>query len=138
MCDYLIVGCSNDEVVKEMKDKNPIIPFNERIEILKSIKYVDEVVEQTRELYLNKLKAAEVYKFNRMFVGDDWKNSKKFDDLESNLNKLNIDLVYFAYTKGTSSTKINKILDDYKFSNIGTLSDIQGCCQIGDCVIKDT
>ena len=46
MCDYLIVGCSNDEVVKEMKNKNPVIPFNERLEILKSIKYIDEVVEQ--------------------------------------------------------------------------------------------
>ena len=117
MCDYLIVGCSNDEVVKEMKNKNPVIPFNERLEILKSIKYIDEVVEQTRDLYINKIKAAEIYKFNKMFVGDDWKNSEKFNNLESNLAKLNIELVYFPYTKGTSSTKINKILDDYKFNN---------------------
>ena len=115
MCDYLIVGCSNDEVVQEMKNKKPVIPFNERIEILKSIRYVDRVVEQTRELYINKLKAAKIYKFNKMFVGDDWKSSEKFNVLGKKLSLLGIELVYFPYTKGTSSTKINQILDKYEF-----------------------
>jgi glycerol-3-phosphate cytidylyltransferase len=66
---------------------------------------------------VNKIKAAEIYKFNKMFVGDDWRGSEKFNDLEVSLAKLNIDLVYFPYTKGTSSSKINKILNDYKFSD---------------------
>ena len=87
MCDYLIVGCSNDQVVWEMKNKNPVIPFDERIEILKSIKYVDEVVEQTIELYKNKLLAVELFKFHKMFVGDDWKNSSKFKILENKLKE---------------------------------------------------
>ena len=111
MCDYLIVGCSSDGVVREMKNKNPIIPYKERVEILKSIKYVDEVVEQTREMYLNKLKAVELFNFNKMFVGDDWKGSEKWVKLEQGLEKMNVEIVYFPYTKTTSSTKINNILD---------------------------
>ena len=117
MCDYLIVGCSNDQVVWEMKKKNPVIPFDERIEILKSIKYVDEVVEQTIELYKDKLLAVELFKFHKMFVGDDWKNSSKFKILENNLKEKKIDLVYFPYTKKTSSTKINKILEEYRLND---------------------
>ena len=117
MCDYLIVGCSNDQVVWEMKNKNPVIPFDERIEILKSIKYVDEVVEQTIELYKNKLLAVELFKFHKMFVGDDWKNSSKFKILENKLKEKKIDLVYFPYTKKTSSTKINRILEEYRLND---------------------
>lgn len=43
-CDFLIVGVSTDEVVKENKNKTPIIPFNERIAIVESIKYVDKAI----------------------------------------------------------------------------------------------
>ena len=62
------------------------------------------------------MKAFHIYKFDKMFVGDDWKGSNKFNDLEKELLSLGSELVYFPYTKSTSSTKINKILDDYKFN----------------------
>ena len=117
MCDYLIVGCSNDQVVWEMKNKNQLYHLMKESEILKSIKYVDEVVEQTIELYKDKLLAVELFKFHKMFVGDDWKNSSKFKILENKLKEKKIDLIYFPYTKKTSSTKINKILEEYRLND---------------------
>ena len=45
-CDYLIVGVSTDELVQSYKSKTPIIPYDERAEIVRSIRYVDEVVPQ--------------------------------------------------------------------------------------------
>lgn len=104
-CDYLIVGVSTDELVEEYKNKVPVIPFEERIEIVKSIKYVDEVVPQiNRDKYL----AWEEIKFDVMFVGDDWKGNKLFEELEIKLKFEGIDIVYFPYTKGTSSTILRK------------------------------
>ncbi len=46
LCDYLIVGVSTDELVKSYKNKTPIIPFEERMEIVRACRYVDEVVPQ--------------------------------------------------------------------------------------------
>ena len=66
-CDYLIVGVSTDELVEQYKHKTPVIPYEERVEIIKSIRYVDEVVPQ---LNRDKYEAWEKYHFDRMFVGD--------------------------------------------------------------------
>jgi glycerol-3-phosphate cytidylyltransferase len=105
-CDYLIVAVSIDELVG-YKDKRSVIPFEERIKIVESIRYVDQVVPQEN---MDKLAAYEKYKFNVMFVGDDWKGTKKWDAIESELRKHNVDVIYFPYTKGISSTLINETL----------------------------
>ena len=76
-CDFLIVAVSTDELVKEYKNKLPVVPFEERKAIVESIKYVDKVVTQET---MNKMNAFEKYKFNAMFVGDDWKGTEYFDD----------------------------------------------------------
>ena len=82
-CDFLIVAVSTDELVQEYKNKLPVIPFEERKAIVESIKYVDKVVPQET---MNKMKAFEKYKFNAMFVGDDWKGTEKWNNLEKELN----------------------------------------------------
>jgi glycerol-3-phosphate cytidylyltransferase len=105
-CEFLIVGVSVDELVA-YKHKKPVIPFTERIQIISAIKYVDLAVPQEN---MNKMEAWEKYRFNVMFVGDDWKNTPKWNDLESQFNKKGVDIVYFPYTKGTSSTLINEVL----------------------------
>ena len=110
MCDYLIVGCTTDELVRQRKNKVPIIPHKERVEILSSIKYVDQVVSQDS---MDKFEAYDKYKFNIMFVGDDWKGHPKWQQMEQNFNALKVKIIYFPYTRNTSSTKINKILDSY-------------------------
>ena len=111
-CDFLIVAVTTDKLVRERKNKDPIIPLKERMQILKSIKYVDEVVVQNT---MNKISAFKKYNFNIMFVGDDWKNTDSWNEIENEFKKLNVKIKYFPYTKSTSSTKINKVLDTYKF-----------------------
>tara|TARA_B100001115_G_scaffold183047_1_gene180786 strand:+ start:685 stop:1137 length:453 start_codon:yes stop_codon:yes gene_type:complete len=106
-CDYLIVGVSTDELVQEYKNKRPIITFDQRIEIIKSIKYVDEVVVQRDR---DKLSALHKIGFNIMFVGDDWKGSKIFLELESKFQKHGVEIFYFPYTKNISSTSLRSTL----------------------------
>ena len=106
-CDYLIVGVSTDELVQDYKNKRPIITFDQRIEIIKSIKYVDEVVVQKDR---DKLTALHKIGFNIMFVGDDWKGSKIFLELESKFQKHGVEIFYFPYTKNISSTSLRSTL----------------------------
>lgn len=110
-CDYLIVGISTDELVQKAKNKIPIIPFEERMEIVKSIKYVDMVVPQYDK---DKLKAYMRYKFDVMFVGDDWKGSEIFSKCEKELSKYGSKVIYFPYTQGTSSTILREKLLNVK------------------------
>ena len=100
-CDYLIVGVSTDELVAEYKHKMPVVPYEERAAIVESIKYVDKVVPQTDR---DKLAAQERLGFHVMFVGDDWKGAELFMRVETALAERGVDVVYFPYTKGTSST----------------------------------
>ena len=106
-CYYLIVGVSTDELVKSYKHKAPIIPYNERIAIIEAIKYVDEVVPQENR---NKLEAFNKLKFDIMFVGDDWKGSPIFEDVEKKLKENNVKVIYFPYTKHISSTLLRSKL----------------------------
>lgn len=106
-CDYLIVAVSTDELVEEYKHKTAIIPFAERLEIVCSSQYVDEVVPQENR---DKLEALKNLKFDVMFVGDDWKGSPLFNELEEEFAKRDVDIVYFPYTEGTSSTILREKL----------------------------
>ncbi|NMP15140.1 adenylyltransferase/cytidyltransferase family protein [Thalassotalea sp. Y01] len=107
-CDYLIVGVTSDELCMSAKNKQPIIPFQERMEIVENIKFVDEVVPQ---MNYDKMEAWNNYKFDRMFVGDDWKGTDKWNKIEQEFAKLGCEIVYFPYTSHTSSTKLRNVLD---------------------------
>lgn len=106
LCDKLIVGVSIDELVK-YKNKKSVIPFEERIEIVRNIKYVDSAIPQYE---IDKFKVWEKLKFDILFVGDDWYESASWKDMENRFKEVNVRVVYFPYTKGTSSTLINDIL----------------------------
>lgn len=108
MCDHLIIGVTSDELVS-YKGKTAVIPFRERMEIVSSIKYVDTVVGQYD---IDKFKAWEKLKFDRLFVGDDWFDSDTWNVYEQKLNEVGVDVVYFPYTIGTSSTIIKDILEN--------------------------
>lgn len=110
LCDRLIVGVTTDELVS-YKNKKAVIPFEERIEIVSSIKYVDVCVPQNS---MDKLEAYERLKFNIMFVGDDWYKTKKWEDIETNLKDNGVKIVYFPYTKSTSSSLINETLSNLR------------------------
>ena len=111
ICDKLIVGVSTDDLVQTYKHKVPVIPFTERLEIVRSIKFVDSVVAQEN---MDKMVLWEKLKYDIMFVGDDWQKTDKWQEIENKFEILGVKIVYFPYTKGTSSTKINNILDDYR------------------------
>jgi glycerol-3-phosphate cytidylyltransferase len=106
-CDYLIVGVTVDELVS-YKGKHSVIPYKERFEIIESIKYVDMVVPQES---MDKLAAWEKYHFDAIFVGDDWKGTEKWNKIESDFKVRGVDVVYFPYTKGTSSTLLTKVIE---------------------------
>lgn len=107
LCEYLIVGVSTDELVSSYKNKTPVIPYPERFEIVGAVRYVDKVVPQeTRD----KLAAYDQYKFDVMFVGDDWKGNALFEKVEKELKEKGSDVVYFPYTLSTSSTFLTTVL----------------------------
>ena len=106
-CDRLIVGVSTDELVVEYKRKKPVIPFEERAEIVSALKCVDEVVPQKHR---DKVAAYHEIKFDIMFVGSDWKGSDLFNEVESELAGHGVDVVYFEYTSNVSSTSLQSTL----------------------------
>ena len=106
-CDRLIVGVSTDEVVREYKRHDPIVPFAERMAIVQAIRYVDEVVAQTT---MDKFAAWERLRFNRLFHGNDWKGSAMYNAVEAKLKAVGVEVVYFEYTQGTSSTLLGERL----------------------------
>ncbi|WP_240795446.1 adenylyltransferase/cytidyltransferase family protein [Aquibacillus halophilus] len=107
-CEYLIVGVSTDDLVTEYKSKKPTIIYEDRKTIVEGIRYVDEVVPQISR---NKFTAWEHLLFNVMFVGDDWKGNALFNELEKQFNEVDVDIVYFPYTKGVSSTMVKEKMD---------------------------
>ncbi len=113
MCDFLVVGVTVDELVA-YKNKKAVISFEERIAIIDAIKYVDQTVPQTS---MDKLSAWKEVNFDIMFVGDDWKGTKKWEKIENELSKVGVKIVYFPYTRGTSSTLINQTLVDLRSRN---------------------
>lgn len=103
--DILIVGVNTDELVESYKS-TPIIPFDERIALMKAIKYPDIVIPQRSLNHADKVKKLN---FDVFVVGDDWVG--KYDYLKD----LGVDVVYFPYGAGVSSTNLKqKIYENYE------------------------
>lgn len=107
-CDYLIVAVTTDELVS-YKNKKAVIPYEERARIVAALKVVDQVVPQVN---MNKMEAWEKYHFDAMFVGDDWKGTEKWQRYEEEFRSVGVDIVYFPYTRGISSTIIESKLSN--------------------------
>ena len=107
MCDKLIVGVTTDELVY-YKGKKAMIPYSDRAEIVRSIKYVDAVVPQSD---MDKLAMCKKLGAIVMVVGDDWYGTEKWLEYEKQFSQEGIKIVYFPYTKGISSTMINEALN---------------------------
>ena len=107
MCDQLIVGVTVDDLVA-YKNKKAVIPYQERLEIVRSIKYVDATIAQES---MDKFKMWEKLKFDVLFVGDDWFETEKWKEIEEQFKEVGVKVVYFPYTKSTSSTVLNETLE---------------------------
>ena len=106
-CDHLIVGVSTDELVQSEKGKTPVIPFDERVEIIKALRYVDEVVTQPNK---DKVEAWNKYHFHKMFVGSDWKGTPQWKLIEEQFKPLGVEIVYLPHTDGVSSTELTTLI----------------------------
>ena len=106
LCDKLIVGVTVDNLV-EYKRKRPIIPFEDRIEIVRNIKWVDAAIPQDS---LDKFEAWERLKFDILFVGDDWYKTESWQAMEEKFKQVGVRIMYFPYTKGISTTLITYAL----------------------------
>jgi cytidyltransferase-like protein len=109
-CDYLIVGVVTDEGVMNNKKTMPYVPFSERIEIVRSCKYVDEAVEiplnvgDTYEMYRR-------YQFDVQFSGSDYEEDPNWLAKQTYLRNHGSDMVFFPYTQSTSSTKLKQLIE---------------------------
>lgn len=106
MCDKLVVGVTTDELVS-YKNKKAVIPFEERLEIVRANQYVDAAIPQSS---MNKFEMWEKLRFDVMFVGDDWFASDKWKEFDEQFKSVGVKIVYFPYTKGVSSTLLNEVL----------------------------
>lgn len=108
-CDRLVVGVLADECVVKGKKKWPVIPLNERMEIIGALKYVDEV-DITTEPLLNKVTAWEKYRFDAMFSGDDHMHDDwNMEGEEEALMARGAVLVFFPYTRSVSTTLLQDL-----------------------------
>lgn len=98
LCDYLIVGVSTDELIIESKGLSPLIPFEERISIVKAISYVDEAIPQANK---NKQAIVDQYMIDAISVGSDWRGKYP---------PVSCEMVYFDYTPNVSSTILKQKL----------------------------
>ena len=116
LCDKLVVGVTVDDLVA-YKGKHAMIPFEDRIEIVRSIKYVDAAIPQYD---MDKLTACKKLGATILFVGDDWYATEKWQEYEKEFAKAGIKIVYFPYTRGISSTKITEALKNqpYMYFNL--------------------
>ena len=106
MCDKLVVGVTVDDLVT-YKGKHAMIPYEDRLEIVRSIKYVDAAIPQND---MDKVEACRKLGASYLFVGDDWFETPKWNDYEKQAAEYGIKIIYFPYTQGISSTKISNAL----------------------------
>lgn len=106
-CDRLIVGAVSDDVVLAIKGRPPVIPLQERMEILSHLTAVDEVIA---DRHANKFETWQEIHYDVICKGDDWKDTPKGDRLEADLAKVGARVEYFPYTHHTSSSLLRDVL----------------------------
>lgn len=105
MCKHLIVAVGTDEFMQERKHRKSVLKYEQRIEIVKAIKYVDEVVAETD---LDKVGAYKKYKFDVMFAGEDHLCEPIYIRATKELASLGVDTIYIPRKIHSSSTQIRE------------------------------
>ncbi|MEU8570674.1 adenylyltransferase/cytidyltransferase family protein [Streptomyces pathocidini] len=107
-CDYLVAGVVSDEVAELAKGRAPMVPLIERLEIVRSIRFVDAAFVETVP---DKLETWKQVRFDVIFKGDDWRGTPKGDRLERDFETVGVGVVYFPYTVHTSSTQLRSAVE---------------------------
>ncbi|GAB2939240.1 adenylyltransferase/cytidyltransferase family protein [Streptomyces mayteni] len=106
-CDYLVAGVVSDEMAELAKGRPPVIPLVERLEIVRSIRFVDAAFVETVP---DKLETWQQVRFDVLFKGDDWRGTPRGERLERDFATVGVEIVYFPYTVHTSSTQLRAAL----------------------------
>lgn len=107
-CEYLIVGVNKDSLVKEYKNKVPVVSEEDRLKIVNAIKSVDKAI-LTDEL--DKRNIVKKFNVNAIFIGDDWKNNSRWIKTKNDMKEIGVDVIFLPYTKGISSTMLREGLN---------------------------
>ncbi|MFD5799472.1 adenylyltransferase/cytidyltransferase family protein [Streptomyces diastatochromogenes] len=107
-CDRLVVGVTSDELARRMKGRPPVIPLAERLDIVRSLRHVDEAVVEWEDDKVERWKAIG---FHVVFKGDDWRGTPKWEALERHFAQVGVEVVYFPYTMHVSSTLLRGALE---------------------------
>ena len=106
-CDFLIAGVATAEMSQQLKGTTPVVPLAERVEIVRGIRFVDDVVVDE---HVNKAETWRDVGFNMFFKGDDWCGTPKGERLERDMKLIGVEVVYLPYTATTSSTMLRRAL----------------------------
>lgn len=107
LCDHLVVGVVTDEVLVAVKNKPPVVPLEERMEVVSAMGVVDRVVP---DFAGDKLDAWRRHRFDVLFKGDDWRGTAKGQRLERDMALVGVQVLYFPYTAHTSSTVLRELV----------------------------
>lgn len=107
-CDILVAGVVSDEMLRQVKGIEPVIPTAERAEIVRHISFVDDVYVETTP---SKMDSWRDVQFTHFFKGDDWRGTDKGLRLEREFSEVGVEVVYFPYTAHTSSSSLRRALD---------------------------
>jgi glycerol-3-phosphate cytidylyltransferase len=106
-CDHLIAGVLTDEKAAGAKGAVPVVPLEERLDIVGSIRYVDQAVAEDVP---TKLEMWERLRFDVIVKGDDWRGTPRGDRLEADFGRVGVEVAYVPYTVRTSSTMLRQVL----------------------------
>jgi glycerol-3-phosphate cytidylyltransferase len=109
LCDHLIAGVVSDDMAERAKGRRPMIPLVERLEIVRSVRYVDDVVAETVP---DKVEMWHQLHFDVLIKGDDWRGTPKGVALERAMASVGVEVAYLPYTAHTSSTRLRRVLDE--------------------------
>ena len=107
-CDRLIAGVVSDEMAERAKGRRPVVPLVERLEIVRAVRHVDEVVVETAD----KIEMWRQLRFDVIIKGDDWRGTPRGDALERAMSSVGVEVAYLPYTAHTSSSLLRRVLDD--------------------------
>jgi glycerol-3-phosphate cytidylyltransferase len=113
-CDHLVAGVVSDELATRAKGRAPVVPLDERLEIVRSVRHVDEAVA---EVLPEKLDTWRQVRFDVIFKGDDWQGTPRGDKLERDFASVGVEVVYLPYTVHTSSTMLRQVVTEQIAAN---------------------
>lgn len=106
-CDRLVAGVVSDEIAEWAKGQPPVVPLVERLEIVRSVRYVDDAVAETVP---SKVEMWRELGFHVIIKGDDWRGTAKGAALERAMAEVGVEVAYLPYTAHTSSTLLRRVL----------------------------